>query len=140
MWADNETEIDLLGFDFLVDELLVLLTEPRLLPVTVGIAGDWGSGKSSLLAMTAIRLKAEKGDRVIVVRFNPWQYEDYDDVKSALMKAVVSSLTAAVEAHKTRLDRAREGRFPPPRFGDARKPPGDLRGGPARPESRGRAP
>jgi hypothetical protein len=51
MWADNETRIDLLGFDFLVDELLVILRDPRLLPVTVGVAGDWGSGKTSLIAM-----------------------------------------------------------------------------------------
>jgi len=29
--AHNETDIDLPGFDFLVDELLVLLKEPRLL-------------------------------------------------------------------------------------------------------------
>jgi len=28
MWADNETRIDLLGFDFLVDELLVILRDP----------------------------------------------------------------------------------------------------------------
>ena len=49
MWADNETRIDLLGFDFLVDELLVILRDRRLLPVTVGVAGDWGSGKTSLI-------------------------------------------------------------------------------------------
>jgi len=41
MWADNEAEIDLLGFDFLLDELVILLTEPRLLPLTVGLLGDW---------------------------------------------------------------------------------------------------
>jgi hypothetical protein len=51
MWADNETLIDLLGFDFLVDELLVILRDRRLLPVTVGVAGDWGSGKTSLIGM-----------------------------------------------------------------------------------------
>jgi hypothetical protein len=51
MWADNETRIDLVGFDFLVDELLVILRDPRLLPVTVGVAGDWGSGKTSLIGM-----------------------------------------------------------------------------------------
>jgi hypothetical protein len=51
MWADNETRIDLLGFEFLVDELLLILRDPSLLPVTVGVAGDWGSGKSSLIGM-----------------------------------------------------------------------------------------
>ena len=60
MWADNETEFDLLGFDYLVDGLVVALTEPRLLPVTIGVLGDWGSGKSSLMLIAAAELAAER--------------------------------------------------------------------------------
>lgn len=51
MWSDNETRIDLLGFDHLVDALELVVTDPRMLPVTVGVAGDWGSGKTSLMWM-----------------------------------------------------------------------------------------
>ena len=47
MWADNETRIDLLGFEFLVDELLLILRDPRLLPVTVGVAGDWAPARAA---------------------------------------------------------------------------------------------
>jgi hypothetical protein len=36
------------------DELLVILRDRRLLPVTVGVAGDWGSGKSSLIGMAEV--------------------------------------------------------------------------------------
>ena len=57
MWHDNDTAIDLLGFEYLVDELEILLTEERLLPVTVGVDGDWGSGKTSLMRMTRARLE-----------------------------------------------------------------------------------
>lgn len=92
MWPDNETRIDLLGFDYLVDSLEVVLTEPRLLPVTVGVLGDWGSGKTSLLHMVDDRLT----DDYVVVPFSPWRYEAYEDVKAALMEAVLAKLEARV--------------------------------------------
>ncbi len=94
MWPDNETDVDLLGFDFLVDGLVVALTEPRLLPLTVGVLGDWGSGKSSLMSLACAELKVEaaSGTRYVCVRFSPWQYEDYDDVKVALMTAVLAQV------------------------------------------------
>lgn len=92
MWPDNETDVDLLGFDILADGLVVALTEPRLLPLTVGVLGDWGSGKSSLMGLACAELTAEAGGQYACVRFSPWQYEDYDDVKVALMAAVLAEL------------------------------------------------
>jgi len=98
VWPDNETDIDLLGFDFLVDGLVIALSEPRLLPLTVGVLGDWGSGKSSLMGLAYATLSAEAEseaeDRYVCVRFSPWQYEDYEDVKAALMAAVLTRLAA----------------------------------------------
>ena len=94
VWADNETRVDLLGFDYLVDSLEVVLTEPRLLPVTVGVLGDWGSGKSSLLHMVEDRLGASPD--FIVVPFSPWRYEAYEDVKAALIEAVLAALADRV--------------------------------------------
>lgn len=103
MWADNEIEVDLLGFDFLVDTLFVALTEPRLLPLTVGLLGDWGSGKSSLMGITRqellkIRDDDESESRYLCVQFSPWQYEDYDDVKVALMTAVLDAVDGRADS------------------------------------------
>ncbi|WP_158077459.1 KAP family P-loop NTPase fold protein [Amycolatopsis keratiniphila] len=118
MWADNETEVDLLGFDFLVDTLFVALTEPRLLPLTVGLLGDWGSGKSSLMRITRqellkIRDDDESPSRYVCVEFSPWQYEDYDDVKVALMTTVLDAIGARAgrdqQEQVTRLRRFAQG-------------------------------
>lgn len=95
MWADNETDLDLLGFDVLVDELVVALTDPRLLPLTVGVLGDWGSGKSSLLRLTRRELEADPDRRYLCVSFSPWQFEDYDDVKVALLQAILDACQAS---------------------------------------------
>ena len=84
MWSDNETDTDLLGVDRLVDTLVFLAQEPQLRPLTVGVFADWGSGKSSLMRMAETRLSAEP-ERFLCLTFSPWQHEDYDDVKAALM-------------------------------------------------------
>jgi predicted KAP-like P-loop ATPase len=95
MWSDNETRVDLLGYDHLVDALELVLTDPKMLPVTVGVAGDWGSGKTSLMRMAEDRLGAS--EKIITVSFSPWRFEGYDDMKAALMAAVIQAISKRVK-------------------------------------------
>lgn len=90
MWPDNETETDLLGFDYLSGSLTAVLTEQRLLPLTVGVFGDWGSGKSSLMRLAGHQLEARPGVRTI--DFSAWQFEGYEDVKASLMQVIMGRL------------------------------------------------
>lgn len=47
MWSDNEAEHDLLGFQHLTGAVCSIIRNDALLPATIGVFGDWGSGKSS---------------------------------------------------------------------------------------------
>lgn len=70
MWSDNETEVDLLGFEHLKAAILSIVHDESLLPATIGVYGDWGSGKSSLMRMVREDLEREKD--VVVLSFNGW--------------------------------------------------------------------
>ena len=90
MWSDNETAIDLLGYRHLVAGVSSIVRDDSLSPATVGIFGDWGGGKSSLLRMVEEDLTGEKG--TLVISFNGWLFEGYEDAKSALMGVILDEI------------------------------------------------
>jgi predicted KAP-like P-loop ATPase len=108
MYSDNETGTDLLGFEDQVDELCAVVTDQSVLPVTVGVLGDWGSGKSSLLRMAATRLRSQSA---LVIEFSPWRIESYDDAKTALLTAVLQQLEGSFpepDVDQSKLERCRD--------------------------------
>src|SRR3989344_3903410 len=90
MWSDNETALDLLNIEHYVSTVIELATDEALLPVTIGVFGDWGNGKSSLLQMVKVKLDPEK--KIICLYFNGWLFEDYDDAKAALMGTILDEI------------------------------------------------
>jgi len=93
VWQDNETAIDLLGFDVHADPICSVITDPTVLPVTVGIFGDWGGGKSSIMKMLQKELSdEEKYPEIVCLYFNGWTFEGYEDAKSALLSSILIQL------------------------------------------------
>jgi len=93
MWSDNETSEDLLGFKIHADLLIDVIRDDTVLPVTIGVFGDWGSGKSSILKIVYDELKGENEnelkDNTLVLYFNGWVFEGYDDAKAALLESII---------------------------------------------------
>lgn len=90
MWSDNETLEDFLSCHHLVETVESLVTNEQLLPCSVGVFGDWGSGKTSLLRMIESRLTNRED--VVVIWFNGWLFEGLEDAKTALMGTILEKL------------------------------------------------
>lgn len=102
MWSDNETTEDLLGFQVHADLIRSIVTDPEMLPVTIGIFGDWGSGKTSVMRMLERSFdpnnheggseKRQQCEKIACLYFNGWQFEGYDDAKSAILSSILLQL------------------------------------------------
>lgn len=112
MWADNETERDFLNFSGIADTVAEIIAQANGRPVSIGVSGVWGVGKSSLIKLTRASLAARQtkdGDReFVVVEFNAWLYQGYDDARAALMDVIADKLTEEAEKRKTATDKVAE--------------------------------
>ena len=90
MWSDKETTQDLLGYTVHASLLKKVVTNEKNLPITIGLYGDWGSGKSSILRILEKELK--KDIDTVVVYFDGWSFESFDDAKMALIQGIVDAL------------------------------------------------
>lgn len=90
MWADNETDEDLLGFSLHADLIGEIVTTPEMLPVTIGLFSDWGGGKSSVLKILQRNFTNRK--ETAVVYFNSWIFEGYEDAKAAILTSLLTEL------------------------------------------------
>lgn len=96
MWTDNETKTDLIGFRVHANLIRSVVTDENLLPVVLGVFGDWGGGKSSIMQMLQDDLDGEEnastyGD-IVCLYFNGWMFEGYEDAKTALLTSILIQL------------------------------------------------
>lgn len=116
MWPDKETEIDYLNFGYMVDMVVDIATNRELSPSTIGVYGDWGSGKSSLMKLA--RKKIEKKNsktgeeintvKTLCIEFNGWLFEGYEDTKTSLCGTILDALADEKRFSKEVTDYARE--------------------------------
>lgn len=96
MWTDNETERDFLNFSGVADTIAEIIAQAQGRPISIGVSGQWGRGKSSLIKLTRTSLASrpkKEGDRDFVfVEFNAWLYQGYDDARAALMDVIAEKL------------------------------------------------
>jgi KAP P-loop domain protein len=75
-----------------------------MLPVSIGVFGNWGAGKSSLLNLIEQQIKP---DEWIIIKFDAWLYQGFDDARAALLETIASHLIQAAKDEETILQKSK---------------------------------
>jgi predicted KAP-like P-loop ATPase len=94
VWADTETDVDYLNYSEVAELVVELIANPDLLPLSLGVFGGWGIGKSSTLRLVERELNRTP-EKYLVIHFDAWLYQDFDDARAALMSVIATSLMKA---------------------------------------------
>ena len=78
MWLDNASNIDMLFYSPYANTIVNFIKEPELTPLTIGLYGSWGAGKSSLLQLIQQNIDHDTKD-IVCISLNAWQFEGYED-------------------------------------------------------------
>ncbi|GJG37255.1 KAP family P-loop NTPase fold protein [Prevotella lacticifex] len=122
MWKDTESYIDMLGYQVHADLLAKIILQKDMLPTSIGIFGDWGSGKSSLMLLmqeslnswiskiAAENAKIPDGqpkinNKVLQIEFNSWQFENYENTKLTLIEQILTSVVNDISKRKDFFDK-----------------------------------
>lgn len=108
MWADIDAKSDFLNFSEVAELVIDVVGSPSMRPVSVGVFGTWGTGKSTILNLIEDGLsEGENEGRYIVVRFDAWLYQGFDDARAALMEVIAAELLKVTEEDKSLFDKAK---------------------------------
>ena len=88
MWPDNETGTDFLNFSGVAETVGEIVVQARGRPISIGVSGAWGAGKSSMIKLIRHGLENRQEGQAgnfVFIEFNAWLYQGYDDARAALL-------------------------------------------------------
>ena len=87
--SDHATSTDLLGREIYAEGFAKLITNQELdTPLSIGIFGKWGSGKTSFLK----EIEKFVGDKkeYHFVHFNAWKYDDQEKIWAGVIQSIIN--------------------------------------------------
>ena len=109
MLNDIESNVDYLNFKIVADPVATMIKQGGTKPISIGVSGNWGAGKSSMVRMIADALKGDDPDsKYEVIDFNAWLYQGYEDARLALLQHVADKLADLIKSRKTTSERFKD--------------------------------
>ena len=111
MWTDNETDRDFLNFTGVADTVAEIIAQAGGQPISIGVSGAWGVGKSSMIKLIRRGLGARaegKESEFVFVEFNAWLYQGYDDARAALLEVIATTLAIEAKKRQSGVDKVQE--------------------------------
>lgn len=96
MWKDSESNIDYIDFEYIADLVNEIVLDDNLLPASIGVYGDWGSGKSSIMSISQESLRRRDGN-ILIINFNAWLFEDYGDAKNTVINCILDQIELRIK-------------------------------------------
>lgn len=106
MWSDSESNLDYLNFSEIAESVVDIINTPEMLPISIGIFGDWGAGKSTILKLTEAELKNQEKN-YMHISFDAWLYQGYDDARASILETIAEALVKEVEDNAGLLEKAK---------------------------------
>lgn len=90
----TKQRVDVLGRQNIIDKIIEILgvISSKHSCCTFALNGTWGTGKTFVLDMLMKQLWELHSDKYIVLHYNCWQYDYYDEPLVAIVAAVLDSL------------------------------------------------
>lgn len=104
MWSDAESKVDYLNFSEIAESIADIICEPELLPISVGVFGNWGAGKSTILNLTKQVIEErekEEDKKFIHIDFDAWLFQGYDDARASILETISDRILEEVKDNET---------------------------------------
>lgn len=94
LWSDVPAKVDLLAAKAIAATVADAVLDDALDPLSLGLSGPWGSGKTTVLELVDAELDDRSTDvgKVVVVRTDPWRYDPSVGAKESIIADVLTKL------------------------------------------------
>ena len=99
LWSDDPARVDFLAARAIAATVTDVVLDNALDPLSLGLSGPWGSGKTTVLELVEADLaqRSTSESKVVVVRTDPWRYDPAVGAKESIIADVLEALEAELE-------------------------------------------